>query len=73
MLVASGKACSSAMFDFQKMRSLGTTLMVTSDLCAFSFVFTYKRAFSNRCVFDGNAQRFSVDRRRKLISVDRAL
>ena len=32
-------------------------------------LYPLSRAFSNRCVFDDNAQRFSVDRRPKRIEI----
>ena len=67
----------SATFDFQRMRSLGTTQMVrvTSALstlvmiCMCFHLYPLSRAFSNRGVFDKNAQRFSVDRRPKRIEM----
>ena len=76
---------SSAMFDFERMRSLGYNSNGADDLSVFIsmrfrlstlmlicmrfHLYPLSRAFSNRCVFDENAQRFSVDRRPKRIEM----
>ena len=75
---------SSAMFDFERMRSLGYNSNGAEDLSVFIsmrfrlstlmrcmrlHLYPLSRAFSNRCVFDENAQRFSVDRRPKRIEM----
>ena len=96
MLVASGKACfhppcliskgceaSNTAGDVSVFISMRFRLSTLVLICMRFHLYPLSRAFSNRCVFDENAQRFSVDRtpkriktvrvfKRKLFSVDRA-